>query len=81
MAGLPAAYGVSKYVNEAWAAGVLAVGAAPAAAAGAGMLAMSEDLREVWAERVAIMVAGGGVPSADAERLAWVELQAQRTAR
>src|SRR6266851_6491563 len=55
----PAAYGGCKDVSEAWAAGVLAVGAVPA------------DLHEAWAERAAIMVADGGLPPADAERLAW----------
>jgi hypothetical protein len=34
-----------------------------------------QDLRETWAERVAIMVADGGVPRAEAEYLAWVGLQ------
>jgi len=62
----PAAYGGCKDVSEAWAAGVLAVGAVPA------------DLHEAWAERAAIMVADGGLPPADAERLAWEELQTQR---
>jgi hypothetical protein len=30
---------------------------------------------ESWAERVAIMVIDGGLPHADAERLAWAGLQ------
>jgi hypothetical protein len=66
----PAAYGGYKDVSEAWAAGVLAIGAAPAAP-GAGALAVPAALCEVWAERVAIMVADGGMPPAEAERLAW----------
>jgi len=71
----PAAYGGYKDVNEAWMAGVLEVGTGPAAATARGeALAVPETLREVWAERVAIMVADGGMPPADAERLAWEEL-------
>jgi hypothetical protein len=77
----PAAYGGSKDVSEAWAAGVLAVGPGPVAAAVRGeVLPVPEDLREAWAERVAIMVADGGMPLADAERLAWEELQTPRAA-
>lgn len=75
----PAAYGGYKDVSESWTAGALAVGAGPAAATARGeALAVPETLREVWAERVAIMVADGGMPPADAERLAWEELQTQR---
>jgi hypothetical protein len=70
-----AAYGGYKDVNEAWAAGVLAVGGGPAATGGVG-LAIPPHLREPWAERVAIMVADGGLPRAEAERLAWAGLQA-----
>jgi hypothetical protein len=64
-------------VNEAWAAGVLAVGVGSAVATtgGAG-LAILRPLRELWAERVAMMVADGGLPRAEAERLAWAGLQA-----
>jgi hypothetical protein len=76
----PAAYGGYKDASEAWAAGVLAVGAGPAAA-GREALAVSADLREAWAERVAIMMVDGGVPHAEAERLAWGALQAQRAPR
>jgi hypothetical protein len=48
------------------------VGAGLAAATVRGeALTVPETLREVWAERVAIMVADGGIPPADAERLAW----------
>jgi len=73
----PAAYGGYKDVNEAWMAGVLHIGAWPAAAAaGAEGLAVPEDLREAWDERVAIMEADGGVPHAEAERVAWAGLQA-----
>src|SRR5712692_10598457 len=60
----PAAYGGHKDVNEAWVAGTLAVGAgSTAAAAGGPMPVVPEDLREAWDERIAIMVADGGVPS------------------
>ena len=48
----PAAYRGYKDVNDAWAAGVLAVGAWPAAL-GAGALAVPAALCEVWAERLA----------------------------
>ena len=70
-----AAYGGCKDVNEAWATGVLAVGPGPAAAPGGEALAVPPHLREPWAERVAIMVIDGGLPHADAERLAWEWLQ------
>jgi len=72
----PAAYGGYKDVNEAWMERVLSVGAGPAA--GHPALAVPETLREAWAERVAIMVPDGGMPPADAERLAWEALQTQR---
>jgi DNA primase len=71
-----AAYGGCKDVSDAWARGVLAVGAGPAAAPGAEALAVPAHQREPWAERVAIMVIDGGLPHADAERLAWESLQA-----
>jgi DNA primase len=59
----PESYGGQKDVNEAWAAGVLAVGTMPAAAAtGAEGLAVPQHLHEPWAERVAIMVIDGGIP-------------------
>ena len=76
VAGLPAAaYGGYKDVNEAWTAGVLAIGAWPAAAAaGAEGLAVPEDLREAWEERTSIMVYDGHAPRAAAERLAWTAL-------
>jgi hypothetical protein len=64
-------------VNEAWAAGVLAVGVGPAAAAAGGeVLAVPQHLQEPWAERVAIMVMDGGLPPEEAECLAWKGLQA-----
>jgi hypothetical protein len=73
----PAAYGGYKDVNEAWAAGVLVVRGGPAAAAVGGEdLAVPTHLREPWAERVAIMVADGGLACEAAERLAWEWLQA-----
>jgi len=50
-------------------------------AAGAAGRAVPEDLREAWDERVAIMVADGGVPRAEAARLAGAALQAQWGAR
>jgi len=70
----PAAYGGYKDVSEAWAAGVLGVGAGPAA--GSPALAVPQHLRESWAERVAIMMTDGGLTCEEAERLAWVGLQA-----
>jgi len=55
---------------------VLAVGAGPAAASTDGeVLAIPKYLREPWAERVAIMVADGGLACEEAERLAWEWLQ------
>jgi hypothetical protein len=72
----PAAYGGWKDVSEAWVSGVLAVEVAPAAvAAGGETRAVSAGLREVWAERVAIMTVDGHLPPADAERLAWEGVQ------
>ena len=38
-------------------------------------LAVPQHQRESWAERVAIMVIDGGLPHAEAERLAWAGLQ------
>jgi len=37
--------------------------------------------RESWAERVAIMVIDGGLPHADAKRLAWEGLHPSAAAR
>ena len=75
-----AAYGGCKDVSDAWVTGVLAVGAGPAAAPGGETLAVPQHQRESWAERVAIMVIDGGLPHADAERLAWAGLQASSAA-
>jgi len=74
-----AAYGGHKDVNEAWIAGTLVVNPwfAPAAVTGTRPGAPG-DLHEVWEERVAIMLADGHLLPADAERLAWEGLQAQR---
>jgi len=71
----PEAYGEHKDANEAWAAGVLAVGGGSRAGDGSARRALREDFREAWNERVAIMVAAGGVPRAEAERWAWAGLQ------
>jgi hypothetical protein len=77
----PAAYGGHKDVSEAWVAGVLMVDVGPAAVATRGeVLAIPKHLREPWAERVAIMVADGGLPREEAERLAWAGLQASGSA-
>lgn len=68
----PVAYGGHKDVSEAWAAGVLAVGAGPAAA-GIGEATALETpaaLQELWQERVVIIAADGHVPPVEAERLA-----------
>ena len=70
-----AAYGGCKDVSDAWATGVLAVDAGPAAAQGGEALAAPPHQRESWAERVAIMVIDGGLSHEEAERLAWVGLQ------
>src|SRR5215831_2256171 len=75
-----AAYGGCKDVSEAWATGVLAVDAGPAVALGGEVLAVPAHQREPWAERVAIMVIDGGLPHAEAERLAWAGLQTPGTA-
>jgi len=77
----PEAYGGQKDVSAAWAVGVLAVGAGPAASAvGGAVLAMPQHLRGLWAERVAIMVTDGGLRREKAERLASEWLQASSTA-
>jgi hypothetical protein len=72
VAGLEAAaYGGCKDVNEAWVAGVLAIGTGPAAAGigDAAVPELPEDLQELWQERVAIIAADGHVPPAEVERL------------
>ena len=77
----PEAYGGQKDVSAAWAVGVLAVGAGPAASAvGGAVLAMPQHLRGLWAERVAIMVTDGGLRREEAERLASEWLQASGAA-
>jgi Toprim domain len=78
----PGAYGGQKDVSAAWAAGVLRITACPVAARQDPVpLAVPEDRREAWAERVAIMVTDGGVRREDAERLAWARLQISRDVR
>jgi len=69
----PEAYGGYKDVNEAWMAGVLAVGGGPAAGGMGGAAApeLFEELQELWQERAAIIAADGHVPPVEAERLAW----------
>jgi hypothetical protein len=68
-------------VNEAWAAGVLAVGAGPTAATvGGEVLATPKHLCESWTERVAIMITDGGLAHEEAERLASEWLQASGAA-
>lgn len=75
----PGAYGGQKDANEAWVAGTLTVGTwSPPAAVGAAMPIVSEDLREAWDERRAIMEVDGGMSRAEAERLAWTALHTQR---
>src|SRR5919108_5225548 len=74
----PVAYGGHKDVSAAWATGVLAVDAGPAAVPGGEALAVPPHQRESWAERTAIMVIDGGLPHEDAERLAWAGLQTPR---
>jgi hypothetical protein len=60
-------------------AGTLAVAAGSVpAGAGAAKRSVPEALREAWEERVAIMVVEGGLPRADAERLAWAAVHAQQ---
>jgi len=78
VAGLPAAYGGHKDASAAWAAGVLAVEASPAAAASGEKDAVPEALREAWEERAAIIAADGHLTHAEAERLAWAGLQPAR---
>jgi len=69
VAGLPPeAYGGHKDVNEAWVTGTLAVSAWPAAAAK--KMEMPEALREVWAERAAIMECASGLARPVAEHAA-----------
>ncbi len=67
----PEAYGGYKDVNEAWVAGVLTLGEGAVALAGSQGQELPEDLREVWAERAAIMECDGGLARAAAEQAAW----------
>jgi hypothetical protein len=68
----PEAYGGYKDVNEAWVAGTLALSAWPAAAAASTKTReRSEALRELWAERAAIMECDGGLIRPVAEHTAW----------
>src|SRR5262245_44197944 len=60
-------------------AGVLTGGRPPAARGEAA--AGHEDLQELWTERVAIMMYEGTLSRGEAERLAWVALQAERATR
>ena len=76
-----AAYGGCKDISDAWATGVLAAGAGPAAAPGEEALVVPPHQRESWAERVALMVIDGGLPHADAECLAWEGLPPSAAAR
>ena len=77
-----AAYGGQKDVSEAWAAGVLTVGAGHAAVtAGGEALAIPEERREAWEERAAIMSTDGGLPIREAECLAWEGLQSPAETR
>ncbi len=72
LARLAAAYGGYKDVNEAWVAGTLAVSAWPAAAAeGSQRIERPGELREIWAERAAIMECDGGLTRPVAEHTAW----------
>ena len=77
----PEAYGGYKDASAAWAAGVLAVGGGPAAGGGPEGGEISEDLREAWEERAAIVEADGHLSRAEAERLAWAGLQPQGETR
>jgi len=67
-------HGKSRFTHAGRKQRVLAVDAGPAAAPGGEALAVPQHQRESWAERVAIMVIDGGLPHADAERLAWAGL-------
>ncbi len=61
---LPAASGGLKDASAAWAAGGLAVGAGPGAAAAEGAEGRKSpaDFQELWEERTAIMVYDGRLP-------------------
>ena len=66
-----AAYGGCKDVSEAWAAGVLCLDGGAADLDGTLGRCVTQERRETWTERVAIMVVDGGLPLAEAERCAW----------
>jgi len=66
----PDAYGGYKDVHEAWAAGVLAVGAWPAAAGAEGPH-KPPGLQDLWDERASIMQFEGGLSRPAAEQAAW----------
>ena len=67
----PHTYGGGKDVSEAWAAGVLRLDGGAVDGDGTEGGCLTQEHRETWAERVAIMVVDGGLPLAEAERCAW----------
>ena len=67
----PHAYGGWKDVSEAWAAGVLCLDGGVADLDGTLGRCVTQECRETWTERVAIMVVDGGLPPAEAARCAW----------
>jgi len=71
VAGLPeAGYGGCKDVSEAWAAGVLWLDGGATDLDGTLGYCVTQERRETWMERVAIMVVDGGLPPAEAARCA-----------
>ena len=70
----PEAYGGYKDANEAWMAGVLAVGAWPTAAAEAEGPHRPPALQDLWDERASIMQFDGGLSRPAAEQAAWRSL-------
>lgn len=70
----PTAYGGYKDVNAAWMAGTLTIGEAPVALPGPERLERTEELRDAWAERAAIMECDGGLVRPVAEHAAWCSL-------
>ena len=69
----PHAYGGWKDVSEAWAAEVLCLDGGGADVEGTLGHCLTQECRETWTERVAIMVVDGGLPPAEAERCAWAD--------
>ncbi|HEY5869087.1 MAG TPA: hypothetical protein VI542_26575, partial [Candidatus Tectomicrobia bacterium] len=65
-----AVYGGCKDVSEAWAAGVLGLDGAAVDLDGTLGRCVTQERRETWRERVAIMVVDGDLPLAEAERCA-----------